>query len=206
MKKLLGIIIIVALASTTFHSCKKGENDPGLSLKSRTARLVGEWELTEMTSTSTNTYSTGGSSTSTTNFSGSSKTTIYSSGSVTTVYSESMEVMKDGTYKGNTSETGDGWSSISASEGTWAWIAGNKDDEYKNKERVGITETSSTNTDTYSGNSDTNIYTSDGDAGDLYIMKIDQLGSKTLVVKRDYNSNSDGDTYIISEESTYEKQ
>ncbi len=72
MKKLLTIIIVIALAAPFFTACKKGENDP-MSLKSRKARLVGEWELVELERTTTSS-SSGGSSTSTDNFNGSNMT------------------------------------------------------------------------------------------------------------------------------------
>ena len=44
--KILRFLLTAAIISTFFlASCKKGENDPLLSLRSRKARLVGEWTL-----------------------------------------------------------------------------------------------------------------------------------------------------------------
>lgn len=37
---------LVALAIPTFTGCKKGENDPGISVKSRDSRISGVWKLT----------------------------------------------------------------------------------------------------------------------------------------------------------------
>jgi hypothetical protein len=48
MKKVLGIALIAAFAVPSFQACKKGEDDPGLSLRSRKARLAGEWTLASM--------------------------------------------------------------------------------------------------------------------------------------------------------------
>ena len=47
MKKisLLSTILLAAFA-ISFQSCKRGENDPTISFKSRTERLSGEWKLT----------------------------------------------------------------------------------------------------------------------------------------------------------------
>lgn len=207
MKKLLGIIIVIALASTTFTSCKKGENDPGLSLKSRTARLVGEWVLTEMERSSTSTNS-GTTYTSTSNFSGTTMTETSGGSSTTSVYSQSLEIMKDGTYKMKQSQTYTEWSYTVTfdGEGTWAWISGNKEDEYKNKERVAFTMTGYTQTASSGGSTNTSTYTATGDQEDLMVMKLDQLGSKTLVITRDYDENEDGDLYSVTETSTYEKQ
>lgn len=47
MKKtsLLSTILLASIA-ISFQSCKRGENDPFISFKSRTERLAGEWKLT----------------------------------------------------------------------------------------------------------------------------------------------------------------
>ena len=47
MKKLL----IMTLALGMLAGCKKGENDPGISFRSRDARIVGEWEMEIMEET-----------------------------------------------------------------------------------------------------------------------------------------------------------
>jgi hypothetical protein len=39
-------IVLMAVVSTAFTSCKKGEDDPALSLRSREARFVNQWTLT----------------------------------------------------------------------------------------------------------------------------------------------------------------
>lgn len=46
MKKLSVITVTtLAVALLTLQSCKRGENDPTISFKSRTERLVGDWNL-----------------------------------------------------------------------------------------------------------------------------------------------------------------
>jgi hypothetical protein len=49
MKKYLSIVLLigVVLGSLTFESCKKGPNDPFLSLRSRKARMVGDWIISK---------------------------------------------------------------------------------------------------------------------------------------------------------------
>ena len=44
-KSLLALVAISVVASGTLSSCKKGENDPFLSLRTRKARLVSDWKL-----------------------------------------------------------------------------------------------------------------------------------------------------------------
>ncbi len=115
--------------------------------------------------------------------------------------------MKDGTYEMKHTQTYTETSSTTTydGKGTWAWISGNKEDEFKNKERICFTTTSSTETDSYTGGSDTDIYSGEGDLG-VSTMRIDELSSKTLVISAEYTSNYDGNIYTVSETSTYEKQ
>ena len=51
MKKIFFLFII--LSCLQVQSCKKGEEDPKISFRSRTARLTGEWELMKITGTHT---------------------------------------------------------------------------------------------------------------------------------------------------------
>jgi hypothetical protein len=46
MKKIFAYIIIAAAVAPVFSSCKKGENDPFISFRSRKARVAGEWKVT----------------------------------------------------------------------------------------------------------------------------------------------------------------
>jgi len=80
--KVLAAIVISTMVIPVFNGCKKGDGDPFLSLRSRKARVVGEWTIEKMKDESTNSYSdtyTGGSNTS----SGSDKTEI--TGSTVTI-------------------------------------------------------------------------------------------------------------------------
>ncbi|MFH2142767.1 MAG: hypothetical protein ABIJ97_10110 [Bacteroidota bacterium] len=62
MKRTLKFVILVVLAIPFIvTSCKKGENDPFISLKSRNARLVGEWKISESTVSNTSNYTYDGS-------------------------------------------------------------------------------------------------------------------------------------------------
>ena len=47
MKKYLGIVLLISvvLGTLSLSSCKKGPNDPFISLRSRKARMVGEWTI-----------------------------------------------------------------------------------------------------------------------------------------------------------------
>ncbi|MFM9945079.1 MAG: hypothetical protein ACKVQB_07565 [Bacteroidia bacterium] len=49
-------IVLLVLLTGTFQGCKKGENDPFLSFHSRDARLAGDWEMTDVNSETTVTF------------------------------------------------------------------------------------------------------------------------------------------------------
>lgn len=51
--------LLLSLIGISLIACKKGENDPALSLLTRRARMVGTYTVEEMTQTSNQTYSNG---------------------------------------------------------------------------------------------------------------------------------------------------
>jgi len=127
MKNLFKTFIAVAIVSVTVQSCKKGEDDPAISLRSRDARLIGEWKLSkydsklEVRKANTNTNVGGTSSTETLTitevFDGSVETKTISYQDVTSPggtksenttsrsnYSLEMEILKDGTCKITTTQ------------------------------------------------------------------------------------------------------
>lgn len=53
MKRYTLLLLIIISLGFVFQSCKKGENDPFLSLRSRKARITGEWILKSGTTTIT---------------------------------------------------------------------------------------------------------------------------------------------------------
>lgn len=50
MKKITMSVLMLAAVAFVMPSCKKGENDPAISFKSRDSRMAGEWSLTKMSS------------------------------------------------------------------------------------------------------------------------------------------------------------
>lgn len=53
-KLLLGLLIVSAIGTTVVSSCKRGKDDPFLSLRSRKGRMEGEWKVVSMTVNGTN--------------------------------------------------------------------------------------------------------------------------------------------------------
>ena len=133
------------------YSCKKGENDPFLSLSSRKARLTGEWKLSSENSTRTNTNSTGTSTTVRT-FDGTTSSYSYTSASgitSTSTMNEDITFEKDGTFTFVRTETQDGETYTMTGTGNWAFIGKSKTAELKNKEAISLSFTKFTDSDGY---------------------------------------------------------
>lgn len=174
MKKIALLTLAAFLIAGAVSSCKKGEDDPFLSIRSRKARLAGEWTLTKMEGKKT-TSSGGISTVITKNFTGSALTTVTAvtvmgttvSSSDTTVFSQAYTFEKNGTY----SRTDTGEDGITSIEGTWIFAGKSKKNELKKKEAILLTVTSSKSTGTTS-------YT--GLDGDFLVLK--QLKKKEMVI------------------------
>lgn len=202
MKKTITLLLLLlAITAITFNSCKKGENDPFLSLKSRTGRISQDWVLSTEDYTIKNTTSSYSSSDHYT-FNGTSETlttvlTIGSSSSTTTdtyAYSEEFVMAKEGTYKSTTVDDG----TTEIEEGNWSWVGKNKDQDLKNKEAFVIASTQSSGSD----------YTNSGKTipPDM-IFAVDKLSSKELVIMFDYlSTDTNGNTYSMSGTKTYTKK
>ena len=185
-KKLINFVFVgIAIAGlSTVSSCKKGENDPFLSLKSRTSRITGEWKLTEGTYTSTSTFSG-----STFNYTSIYTETTCTSNGNTTPYSETLTIEKDGTYVVDFIDDGD-YYSVS---GNWFFAGKIKDLDLKNKEAIVLAPQQYSEpgyVETYNG-----LY-----GGEVLI--IDQLKNKEIIFKGEYSYN---DNSGFSDRSTYDR-
>lgn len=162
----IAIIAVVALGA-----CKKGENDPFLSLKSRNARITGVWDLTEGSTSTVNTTTVSGSTTTDTETNTYTSTTLTNNDNGTVVsipYTQSIDIRKDGTYTRTIVADG----STNEFTGNWWWVNSKKkkvriafDDDYgsmyidrlKNKELV--LTLNQTDSDTQTGYSSVSTYT-----------------------------------------------
>lgn len=192
MKKSILMLAAGALLLAT-PSCKKGENDPFLSLSSRKARISGEWNVSSFESESHN-YDGSDSWHNTQSFDGTKITGTWSqtvSGTTTsgndpdvvTVSLFDFIINKDGTYEMHqnmvTVSTGTNWLGYDYTDtetetytesGSWSFI-GKAKDEYKSKERVVFNAThvissSQVTTVTDVGGGTTNTSVGDTDVSD----------------------------------------
>lgn len=188
MKKwsLIVLCLIATTTATTVTSCKKGKNDPALSLKSRKARLAGDWELTGYSSTET--YYDNGNVREEILLEGSTltKKTYFNDNLVSTEtqeFSETLSFTKDGKYTMiHVDET---------TEGNWAFIGKSKDAGLKNKEAILLSDTRVTYSDGTSQSWKTNSMFADG------ILTLDRLSNKEMFVKSSTTStyNDHPDTF-----------
>ena len=180
----------VAIAGfTAITGCKKGENDPFLSLKSRKARISGEWKLTDGIVTQINSDGVN-TDTYVTTFT---ETTATVDGNSIS-YTQTLTIDKDGTYEVVIVEDGDTYT-IS---GNWYFSGKSKDIDLKKKEAIIFSETkyvSSSGSDTYQG-----LYADE-------IILIDQLKNKELIFKGLVTyDNIDGFTASYEYDRTFTKQ
>ena len=121
MKKVMRIGATAVLFISVLFSCKKGENDPFLSIRSRDARITGVWNLTELTEISSSTVS--GTTVSDT------YTILNGVDSDGDSRAEKWEINKDGTYLATSTFNGN----VYTSSGYWNWV-----DSKKNKIAIRI--------------------------------------------------------------------
>jgi hypothetical protein len=205
MKKLIILSLAAIALMANLSSCKKGENDPFLSLKSRKARVVGEWAVTmeEGKSQDISKISFGGVTvTTTTNETSTYNGTLFTSTSVTTssaggnplentyndVYTQSYTFEKDGSFSLETVYTGQNYTE--KMEGTWAFVGKSKTAELKNKEAIALSVTKYSDID----NGVTTTYSATG-FDDSIIIAIDRLKNKEMVfIQESTYSEPNGDT------------
>jgi hypothetical protein len=169
MKKVKFALLMLLAAILILPACKKGENDPMLSLLSRKSRLVGEWDLKEGTTT----YTQGG-TTFTYTYNGTTRSYTISGQTFTTAYTQKTTINKDGTYKEEINDDGD----LTTEEGIWFFGGKAKDLDLKNKESVIFRKTSKVQTS--SGTTSTTTYS--GTDCPTYSINIDELKGKEMII------------------------
>jgi hypothetical protein len=202
----IALIVMVGGVMMASSGCKKGENDPSISLRSRTARLAGEWNLSAEDYKESS-ISDNSSTTETVTYDGSILTTVtvrkYKdwTGKDTTVtntetdsYTEKLTINKDGSF---TREIIYG-STRTNYEGNWMWMKGNSEQELKNKQAIILSTTKYTYVDE---DGETSYYNESGKSNFTNMIVIDRLANKEMVFLYD-TKYSDDDGYSSTESGT----
>jgi len=191
MKRIVVLSLYLMVTFVLFNGCKRGEDDPFISFRSRKARVTGKWKMTSIKRTYNETdifgfktvIFTGNGSTYT-------RTEQNSSGpdfSKTGIFTYEITFKKDGSYKAQINWDGD----IGNIEGKWNFTGGVGD--MKDKSQITLYETSYKETD-YTSTSTGHYF------NDTYDLK--ELRNNKMVWYRKYTdtSNSSWNSYSHSEE------
>lgn len=178
-------VAALIIASFGFAGCKKGPNDPFISLLSRKARMTGEWKTTAGKGSSTEPGTT-----KSWTYDGAIYTETETQGSQTTTSTANFTINttfeKDGTFKRVTvTTTTTPFASTDTDTETGTWNFTGKIGEDKNKDHV-VMKTLSSSSVTVVGSittSSTTTYT--GDDAPTAIFFLDQLKNKEIIMTYD---------------------
>jgi hypothetical protein len=198
MKNIFAPLLSIFILTLCLSSCKKGENDPFLSLQTRKARLIGEWKVTNEVITASESYLDSNLNINSV-YDGYEKMNIVvtetPSGNKTskdsTYYSQSLSIKKDGSYIQKIING----SNLNITEGTWSFLGKSEINNLKKKEAIFLT----TNKTTISNGNETNVHDYTNLNG--VTMVIDQLKNKQLIIVVD-NSFSNQNTNVSGKSIT----
>ena len=168
-------VLCFTLLSGIFISCKKGENDPGLSLRPRRERVIGKWKLFSGKVVYTPPKDPQEVST----YTDSQRAFEKAGVRIVSAYDWTVSFDRAGTYNQILKETAPG--SISSTltlKGNWAFMLKSTNQEFKNKEALYLTET-------FIGNSQGGALTTEEFKNPVTgsIWPIDQLKNKEMIIK-----------------------
>jgi len=192
MKNTVVLLLSALVIAGSFSGCKKGENDPLLSLRSRKSRLEGNWVIVKEEVSETNingstteaiqsVYDGEMKVTTTTTTVGTIATTVID----TVKYTFNFDIKKDGNYK--ITAANENKIDIVTTEGTWLFLGKSKLNDLKNKEAILLT----TSKQVVSSNPVANSVNYENLNG-LTIV-IDELKNKEMMtIVEENSSNEDG--------------
>ncbi len=194
-------LMILVVGISGIQSCKKGEEDPFMSLRSRKARLTGEWQVTSYETKN----STNGTVTFSESLSGTTLTTSSGGVSDTETYSYDFTFEKDGTYK--TIEVEDNVTKTIT--GNWAFLGKNKNADIKKKEYLLLDDTKYTTVNSTTAAANSSSEYSNFQDGGQYALQIVKLSNKEILlnyVSTSKDNNTGGDTYETTIKITLTKK
>ena len=126
MRKFIYISLTALLTVSFFSGCKKGENDPFISFRSRDARLEAKWKLTKIEATD-NMTSAGVTTTRTSTFDGTTFTIVDpTTGKNSGAYALTLNIHGNGTIEYNENISSPSYTQNTGGTGNWTWINSNK--------------------------------------------------------------------------------
>ena len=211
MRKTISLGLVLLIFASVFVGCKKGENDPFMSLLSRKARITGVWNLT---SADYEFRDVDGSDTDVTTYSydGTQMTETTDGIGFAYTYSEEITIEKDGTfemiiktdveyYENEETKTGTNTETI---EGLWYFLDGNKELDVKDKERVEFMTTRYKKV-YYHGSSYEYEYEGKSNS-EVMIMLLDRLANKEISMLYDEIWSAGGNSETFSGTRDYTRE
>jgi hypothetical protein len=170
------VIAALTLSTFVFDGCKKGEDDPFMSIHTRKGRMVGDWKVTQG-----NGNDVGFTGTSSWTYDGTTKTTTVGSLSGTETIGMTYNFEKDGSCTMVTTTTTTNPNNVETETVTGTWNFTGKIGDDKNKDHIVVRELTDTDVNTNPSSSTTTTYT--GDNGPVQSMYIDELKNKEIIFK-----------------------
>lgn len=210
MKKSISFIIIISLTIISFNSCKKGENDPFLSVLTRTQRLSGNWKVIKEetkieynvtglqdTSIVTNVIFDGTMAIATTVYKNSDTSVTVKD---TSYYNEEIKFDKSGSYSKSTKNNIS--LALTTIEGNWIFLGKSDANDLKNKEAILLTTTSRLETN----GTNTTIFNYEDLDGETLV--IDRLTNKELIITNNKTFKNDNslESGSMTIKTTYESK
>ncbi len=178
--KKIAILVLLSLILNIITSCRKGEDDPFLSIYSREKRIIGEWKVSEgevrCKNPPNNAYYEKYNN---------NKIFLYTSDDYYNYIAEGLyywyfSIKKDGKYSISKTINLHNYKTLTfIEEGTWYFLF--NDDGYKNKERVAFQPTK------YIYN---NVVSYDIKKGNPNIYSIKELRNKKIVIEKIHNNKN----------------
>lgn len=126
----LKVMLVLFVGSLTLVGCRKGENDPLISLRTRDARVSGDWKLVSYESTRKEVFSSEGITVTenfTSTYDGNTWTETNPGGTDSYLYALNLMIEKDGNYTFTENEDG----TKTEFNSKWSWL-----DDGKKKTRI----------------------------------------------------------------------
>jgi len=187
MKSSFSILALCIFSLVLLAGCKKGEDDPTISLRSRKERFSGDWQLTRgfVISTNKNTVVS-------TTYNGNSFTTTSSLNPELVIngsYIRTLSINKEGTFIDEINKD----NLFKKEQGLWTFLSGNDIEDLKNKEAVLFKVSSQFNSE---GNI-LNLYK--GEERPLFVIRLKKLTYNEMV----WTTNGNIDEQITEGELTW---
>lgn len=210
MKKSISFLLIITITTLSFNSCKKGDNDPLISLLTRTQRLSGNWKVIKEeakieynvtgiqdTSIITNVIFDGEMAVATTVYKNSTSSYTVKD---TSYYNEEIKFDKSGTYSKSTRNNVS--LALTTIDGNWIFLGKSDAYDLKNKESILLTISSQLDTD---GTNTTILNYEDLDGETLVI---DRLTNKELIITNNKTFKNDNslESGSMTVKTTYESK